>query len=122
MPTGYAMRTLGYADRQLLFTTYTKSAKVQNMRADPSVACVVLAESQPEKAWVSIRGTAVIHQASPAEVEALIPASSSDPRVPDAMVAKVRDRLTTGKRCIVRVTIDDIVCSAGLSEGDDAAK
>jgi hypothetical protein len=32
---GYAMLTVGYSDGHLLFTTYTKSAKVANLRAHP---------------------------------------------------------------------------------------
>jgi hypothetical protein len=123
LPIGYPMRTVAYADQQLLFTTYSKSAKVRNLSAHSDVACLVVSEAGPEGGWLSMRGRADVYQPSAAEVAALVPASSPDHRVQDAIVHKVRDRLARGKRCVIRVSIDVIVDAylAPKSGSDDAA-
>lgn len=115
---GYAMLTVGYTDGHLLFTTYTKSAKVANLRAHPEVACVVMSDPQRDAAWVSLKGRAEMYQPSPAEVDELVPASSRDTRVPDSVVAKVRHRLLTGKRCIIRIKLHSVVATSLASASE----
>jgi hypothetical protein len=105
-PIGYAMRTVGYrpATHCLYFTTYMKSPKVRHLLADPEVACLVGDDSR----WVSVNGVARVYQASPAEVDELIGARSPDKRIPDSVVTKVRDRLLSGKRSLIALTLNDI--------------
>ena len=110
-PMGYAMQTVGYAEGHLLFTTYAKSAKVANLRAHADVACVVMSGPQSDAAFVSLQGLAEVYQPSAGEVDALIPTSSPDIRVPDSVVAKVRHRLLTGQRCIIRLKVHNVVAS-----------
>lgn len=117
VPIGYPMQTLAFADGSLLFTAYTKSAKVRNLRANPAVTCLVVSDDDPMNTWVSVRGRASTHRPSLCEVDTLVPASSPDPRVPKSVVDKVRDRLVSGKRCIIRVRVDEIVGAAGVGCG-----
>jgi general stress protein 26 len=123
-PTGYAMRTVAYRGGELLFATYTKSAKVRNIRARPGVACLVQSGPEQNASWVSVRGHAEIYLPARDEVDALMASASSDARVPDAVVATVRDRLISGKRCLIQVAVEDIVASnlaAARGLGSDRA-
>ena len=102
-PIGYAMRSVAYhpAARSLAFTTYAKSAKVQRLRSAPEIACLI----GDDEGWVSVSGFARVYQPSAAEVDELIGERSPDQRVPDAVVTKVRDRLLSGKRCVIGLTL-----------------
>jgi hypothetical protein len=105
-PIGYAMRSVAYrsAARCLYFATYTKSAKVQHMRSAPEVACLI----GDDEFWISVRGLAHVYQPSAVEVDELIRESSPDQRVPDSVVMKVRDRLLSGKRCFIGLTLTEV--------------
>ena len=105
-PMGYAMRSVAYrpATRCLYFATYAKSAKVQRLRSAPEVACLI----GDDEGWVSVGGLAHVYQPSAAEVDELIGESSPDQRVPESVVTKVRDRLLSGKRCFIGVTLTDV--------------
>jgi Pyridoxamine 5'-phosphate oxidase len=105
-PIGYAMRSVAYrsATRCLYFATYAKSAKVQNLRSDPEVACLI----GDDEGWVSVVGLAHVYQPSAAEVDELIGESSPDQRVPEPVVTKVRDRLLSGKRCFIGLTLTEV--------------
>jgi hypothetical protein len=105
-PIGYAMRSVAYrpATRSLSFATYAKSAKVQHLRSAPEVACLI----GDDGGWVSVCGLAQVYQPSAAEVDQLIGDSSPDHRVPASVVTKVRDRLLSGKRCLITVTLIDV--------------
>ena len=105
-PIGYAMRSVAYraATRALSFATYAKSAKVQHLRSAPEVACLI----GGDEGWVSASGFAHVYQPSAAEVNELIGDSSPDQRVPESVVAKVRDRLLSGKRCFIGLTLTEV--------------
>ena len=105
-PIGYAMRSVAYrsATRCLYFATYAKSAKVRHLRSAPEVACLI----GDGEGWVSVGGLAHVYQPSAAEIDELIGESSPDQRVPDSVVTKVRDRLLSGKRCFVGLTLTDV--------------
>jgi hypothetical protein len=105
-PIGYAVRSVAYrsASRDLYFSTYTKSPKVKHLLADREVACLV----GDNAGWVSVRGVAEIYQPSPAEVDDLLGGRAPDQRVPEWVVAKVRDRLLSGKRSFIKVTLADV--------------
>ena len=105
-PIGYAMRSIAYrpATRSLSFATYAKSAKVQHLRSAPDVACLI----GDDEAWISVRGLAHVYQPSAAEVDELIGEPSPDQRVPDLVVTKVRDRLLSGKRCFIGLTLTEV--------------
>ena len=109
-PIGYAMRSVAYrpANRALFFTTYAKSAKVKHLRSAPEVACLI----GDDDGWVSVSGVARIYQPSVAEVDELIGERSPDHRVPDAVVTKVRDRLLSGKRCVIGLTLTEVRAAA----------
>jgi nitroimidazol reductase NimA-like FMN-containing flavoprotein (pyridoxamine 5'-phosphate oxidase superfamily) len=112
-PIGYAMQCIRCDGHSLYFSTYTKSPKVKHLRADPAAACLVLSEpGGSDGAWASVRGTAQVYQPSTEEIDELIGAGSPDGRVPDRVVAGVRDRLTTGKRCLIRLDIDEVCAHA----------
>jgi hypothetical protein len=82
------------------------------------VACVVVGQHDGHDGpWVSVRGTAEIYQPSAAEVDAMIGARPPDHRIGESVVAKVRDRLISGKRCIIRIAVDE-VCAARFSSAD----
>jgi uncharacterized pyridoxamine 5'-phosphate oxidase family protein len=113
-PIGYAMQSIGCDAACLYFTTYARSPKVRHLRADPAAACVVL--GQPDSAdpsWVSVRGTADVYRPSAEEIDEMIGAGTSDGRVPDSVVAGVRDRLISGTRCFIRLSLDE-VCAVRL--------
>ena len=59
-------------------------------------------------AAISVSGFAEVYQPSAAEVDELIGQSSPDQRVPDSVVAKVRDRLLSGKRCFIGLTLTEV--------------
>ena len=105
-PIGYAMRSVAYrsASRCLYFATYAKSAKVQYLLSAPEVACLI----GDDEGWVSVGGLAHVYQPSAAEVDELICESSPDQRVPDSVVTKVRDRLLSGKRCFIGLTLTQV--------------
>ena len=105
-PIGYAMRSIAYrpATRALSFATYAKSAKVHHLRSAPEVACLI----GDDEVWVSVAGFAHVYQPSAAEVNELIGDSSPDQRVPESVVAKVRDRLISGKRCFIGLTLTEV--------------
>jgi hypothetical protein len=105
-PIGYAMRSVAYrpATRSLSFSTYAKSAKVQHLRSAPEVACLI----GDNEGWVSVCGFAHVYQPSAAEIDELIGDSSPDHRVPDSVVTKVRDRLLSGKRCFITLTLTEV--------------
>jgi hypothetical protein len=105
-PIGYAMRSVAYrsATRCLYFATYAKSAKVQHLRSAPEVACLI----GGDEGWVSVGGLAHVYQPSAAEVDELIGESSPDQRVPESVVMNVRDRLLSGKRCFIGLTLTEV--------------
>jgi len=105
-PIGYAMRSVAYrpATRSLAFATYAKSAKVHHLRAAPEVACLI----GDDGGWVSVSGFARVYQPSAAEVDELIGDSSPDQRVPASVVRNVRDRLLSGKRCFIGLTLTEV--------------
>jgi Pyridoxamine 5'-phosphate oxidase len=105
-PIGYAMRSVAYrsATRCLYFATYVKSAKVHHLRSAPEVACLI----GDDEAWVSVCGLAHVYQPSAAVVDELIGESSPDQRVPESVVTKVRDRLLSGKRCFIGLTLTEV--------------
>jgi hypothetical protein len=105
-PIGYAMRSVAYrsATRCLYFATYAKSAKVQHLRSAPEVACLI----GDDEGWVSVCGHASVYKPSAAEIYELIGDSSPDQRVPESVVTKVRDRLLSGKRCFIGLTLTEL--------------
>jgi hypothetical protein len=109
-PIGYAMRSVVYrsATRCLYFTTYAKSAKVLHLRSAPEVACLI----GDDEAWISVRGLTHIYQPSSAEIDELVGGSSPDQRVPQPVVTKVRDRLLSGKRCFIELTLIEVRAAA----------
>src|ERR1700709_2055653 len=91
-PIGYAMRSITYEPGRLYFATYTKSAKVRHLLADPEAACVVLGEDPTSAgwpSWVSLRGRAEIYQPSPAELETMLERSSPEVRASESVITKV---------------------------------
>jgi Pyridoxamine 5'-phosphate oxidase len=105
-PIGYPMRSVAYrpVTRRLYFATYAKSAKVRHLRSAPEVACLI----GDNEGWVSISGLAHLYQPALAEVDELIGNSSADQRVPESVVTKVRDRLLSGKRCFIAITLTEV--------------
>jgi hypothetical protein len=117
-PIGYAMNHLGYRDGELLFTTYRKSAKVGHLLADPQLTCTVTSE-HPDDAgrWVTLRGIALIYAPTADDIEVLMPASGSgDRRVAPEVGHKVRDRLLSGKRVLIRMAVTDVFAAYLSSE------
>ena len=115
-PIGYAMRSITYEPRRLYFATYTKSAKVRHLLADPEVACVVVSEDRAGEgwpSWVSLQGRAEIYRPSPAEIETMLERSSPEVRVPDSVIAKVHDRLLSGKRSLIRLDVEEVRARGG---------
>jgi hypothetical protein len=112
-PIGYPMMITGVRGTELLFSTYSKSAKVRHMREDPRVAVLSVAADDPTHLrWVSLRGTATIWQPTAEEIDLIFPLARSqgrmaDGRVPDSVGPLVRQRTLEGKRAIVRVVPED---------------
>ena len=110
-PVGYAMRSITYDAGRLYFATYTKSAKVHHLLADPEAACVVQSEaplSEGQLSWVSLRGRADVYRPRPEEIAGMLDRSSPEGRVPDSVVAKVHDRLLSGKRSFIRLDVEEV--------------
>jgi uncharacterized pyridoxamine 5'-phosphate oxidase family protein len=105
-PIGYPMRSLTYENRRLYFATYTKSAKVRHLLAEPEAACVVTSEDGAR--WVSVQGRAEVYRPSPTEIETILQRSTPERRVSDALVAAVEDRLASGKRSFIRLEVDRV--------------
>lgn len=105
-PIGYPMRSVAYrfATRCLYFATYAKSAKVKHLRSAPEVACLI----GDDEGWLSVCGLVHVYQPSAAEVDELIGESSPDQRVPELVATKVRDRLLSGKRCFIGLTLTEV--------------
>lgn len=121
-PIGYAMQSIGCKPGSLYFATYAKSPKVKHLLADPAVACIVLGEREgTDGPWVSVRGTAEIYRPSVEEIDEMIGSAPSDGRVPELVVASVRNRLISGKRCLIRVALDE-VGAARLPNGDNEVR
>jgi hypothetical protein len=115
-PIGYAMRSVAYESGRLYFATYTKSAKVRHLLADSEAACVVMSEDltgQGVSPWVSLQGRAEIYRPSPDEIATMLDRSSPEARVPDSVVAKVRDRLLSGKRSLIRLDVEQVRAYVG---------
>lgn len=110
-PIGYAMRSITYEPGRLYFATYTKSAKVRHLLADPGVACVVTSEVRAGEdwpSWVSLQGRAEIYRPSPVEIETMLQRSPPEVRVPVSVIEKVHDRLLSGKRSFIRLNIEEV--------------
>jgi uncharacterized pyridoxamine 5'-phosphate oxidase family protein len=108
-PIGYAMQSVGCDLTSLYFSTYTNSPKVKHLRADPAAACIVLSgQDVMVQPWVSLRGSAEVYLPAVDEIDEMIGAGTPDGRVPHAVVAKVRDRLISGKRCFIRLVIEEV--------------
>ena len=110
-PIGYAMRSITYEEQRLYFATYTKSAKVRHLQADPEVACVVVSEDRAGEcwpSWVSLWGRADIYRPSPEETESILERSTPELRVPESVITKVHDRLLSGKRSLIRLDIEEV--------------
>jgi|GEM_PF-1724664 len=120
-PIGYAMQSIRYEPGSLYFSTYVKSPKVRHLRADPSVACIVMGQKDGTDAWVSVRGTAEVYRPSVEEIDLMIGAESADGRVPDRVMTTVRERMISGKRCLIRVALDEIL-TARLPDADDEVR
>jgi hypothetical protein len=115
-PVGYAMRSVTYEPGRLYFSTYTKSAKVRHLLADPEAACVVMSDDPAGEgwpSWASLQGRAEIYRPSPAELEPMLERSSAEVRVPEAVIAKVHDRLLSGKRCFIRLDVREVRAHGG---------
>lgn len=118
-PIGYAMQSIGCDPGSLYFTSYAKSPKVTHLLADPAVACIVLGECDGTvRPWVSVRGTAEVYRPSVEEIDEMIGMAPSDPRVPESVMTSVRDRLIVGKRCFIRLALDEVV-AVRLPDGDN---
>ncbi len=112
-PIGYAMTSVGCDHGRLYFSTYAKSPKVKHLRADPAAACVVLGEHDgTDRPWVSVRGIVEIYRPSAEEIDKMFGAGSPDGRIPDSVVTKVRDRMLSGKRCLIRLSLDEVCAYA----------
>lgn len=110
-PIGYAMRSITYEPRRLFFSTYTKSAKVRHLQADPEIACVVMSEGGADEcwpSWVSLQGRAEVYRPTPAEAESILGHSSPEVRVPESVITKVHDRLLSGKRSLIRLDVQEV--------------
>jgi hypothetical protein len=105
------MRSITYEPRRLYFATYTKSAKVRHLLADPEVACVVVSEDRAGEGWppwVSLRGSGEIYRPSAAEIETMLERGSPEARVPVSVIATVHDRLLSGKRSLIRLDVQEV--------------
>ena len=110
-PIGYAMRSITYEAGRLYFATYTKSAKVRHLLANPEAACVMLSEApvgEGQLSWASLRGRAEIYRPPPEEIASMLDRSSPEGRVPDSVVAKVHERLLSGKRSFIRLDVEEV--------------
>lgn len=105
-PIGYAMRSITFHHGALYFTTYTRSAKVRRLTADPGVACVVLQEDG--SGWVSLQGRAEVYRPDRDEIEKMLARSSPETKVSDEIIVKVHDRLRSGKRSFIRIVIEEV--------------
>jgi hypothetical protein len=124
-PIGYAMRSITYEPGRLFFVTYTKSAKVRHLLSDPDVACVVMGEDEGVGAgrlpWTSLQGRAEIYRPTPAEIATMLERSSPEMRVPESVIAKVHDRLLSGKRSFIRLDIEEVrAVGGGVAGAEDS--
>lgn len=105
-PIGYPMTVFAVVGHQLLFSTYTKSAKVNHLRRDPRAAFIVTAAATPAQ-WLKAQGTVALHHPSDAEIDEYFSARTSDPRVPNGVADSVKARLRDRKRVILVFTPHD---------------
>lgn len=99
-PIGYPMSVFRVMSGRLLFTTYTKSAKVAHLRRDPRATCVVT-EPGTVGRWIAVPGTVELHHPDDAEIDAYFAGRAQDPRVPDTVTASVKARLRERKRVVL---------------------
>lgn len=109
-PIGYPMSVFRVMSGRLLFTTYTKSAKVAHLRRDPRATCVVTEPETTEPGttepgtvgrWIAVPGTVELHHPDDAEIDAYFAGRAQDPRVPDTVTASVKARLRERKRVVL---------------------
>jgi uncharacterized pyridoxamine 5'-phosphate oxidase family protein len=110
-PTAHPMTLIPY-DGTIYFNTYRKSAKVRNIDRDPRMAC--LATSPDNGAWVAVQGLAEVVPA--AQLPAGVLGGGSTEVMGDEDLARVRERLASGKRVYLRVSPSSV--TAGEQPGD----
>jgi hypothetical protein len=106
-PVGYAMTVMRCRDGALWFSTYTKSAKVKHLRVDPRACCLIVdggIDDAPMR-WCSAGGTATVRAPLASEVDLMFEGFGDD-RVPEQVLEKVRDRMLSGRRSLIEMTID----------------
>jgi Pyridoxamine 5'-phosphate oxidase len=106
-PTGYPMVGRLH-DGALEFSTYRKSAKVRRLERDGRVCVVVVPRDRAREPRVlAVWGRAETTTADPERWQRAAEAarSPSEIEVPASVRRKVSDRLASGKRTVVRVTL-----------------
>ncbi|HZQ57917.1 MAG TPA: pyridoxamine 5'-phosphate oxidase family protein [Acidimicrobiales bacterium] len=107
-PTAHPMTLIPH-DGVIYFNTYRKSAKVRNLERDPRVAC--LATSPDGGAWAAVQGRAEVVPAS--ELPAGLLGGGQSDVMSDEDLARVRERLASGKRVYLRVAATSVTGADG---------
>jgi hypothetical protein len=116
-PTGYPMTAI-FQQGEMVITTYRKAAKARHLLADGRVCCVFPDPAAPG------RGVAVYGRAVPTEAETVPLGDAGAPspmEVPPEVRDKVRARLASAQRMVMRIDVDRLSdVGTGAGGGVDA--
>lgn len=107
-PTAHPMTLIPH-DGVIYFNTYRKSAKVRNLERDARMAC--LATSPAGGAWAAVQGRAELVPA--AQLPAALVGGGQSDVMSEEDLARVRERLASGKRVYLRVVPSAVTGNEG---------
>jgi hypothetical protein len=104
-PTGYAMMSR-VRDGGVEFSTYRSSAKVRNLLREGVAGILAAAEAPGDDRVVFAEGAVSVLDGGVWGNGGGAAAAGASPAVPEAIVETVGARHASGKRCVLRVTIE----------------
>ena len=106
-------------DGGMEFSTYRSSAKARHLLANPMASCLVVPrDSEADRRTLLVTGSVSIREdrGGADAVKAHAGAGRSGIEVPSEVAEAVKARHDSGKRCVVRIELDDLRFS-NLAEG-----
>jgi hypothetical protein len=115
-PTGYAMMAQ-VNQGGIEFSTYRSSAKVRYLLEQGVAGVLAAAESPGDDRVLFVEGRVTLADTkrAPSERQTAVSSGVDKFTVPEEITEKVAARHESGKRCILRVVVERVVYSSGLS-------
>lgn len=110
-PIGYPMTIFARPSHnaEIVFSTYRKSAKMRHLERDGRVVVLAMRAVGDAVQWVSLAGHATVWSPTASELDGLPRTMSAthEARVPEGLTGRVRDRLLSGKRVLIRIVLTE---------------